>query len=47
MKRNPVPVIIPCHRVVPASGGLGAYGGGDGPVAKRKLLESEGADVGR
>ncbi len=43
--RNPVPVIIPCHRVVPASGGLGAYSGGDGPATKRKLLEREGADV--
>lgn len=45
--RNPVPVIIPCHRVVPASGGIGAYSGGDGPATKRKLLEREGADVGR
>ncbi len=43
--RNPVPLIVPCHRVVPAAGGIGAYSGGDGPVTKRKLLELEGADV--
>lgn len=43
--RNPAPVLIPCHRVVPASGGLGAYSGGDGPATKRRLLEREGAVV--
>lgn len=41
--RNPVPVVIPCHRVVPASGGIGQYSGGDGPATKRKLLDREGA----
>ncbi|MFQ5986478.1 MAG: methylated-DNA--[protein]-cysteine S-methyltransferase [Thermoplasmata archaeon] len=44
-RRNPVPVIIPCHRVVPATGGLGGYGGGSGAPTKRALLEREGADV--
>ena len=39
--RNPVPIIVPCHRVVPAAGGIGAYGGG--PERKRALLELEGA----
>jgi len=39
--KNPVPLIIPCHRVVPASGGVGNYG--LGPDRKRALLESEGA----
>jgi methylated-DNA-[protein]-cysteine S-methyltransferase len=39
--RNPVPIIVPCHRVVPASGGIGGYGGG--PERKRALLELEGA----
>lgn len=38
--RNPVPVIIPCHRVVLASGGMGWYTGG--PDIKRKLLGIEG-----
>jgi AraC family transcriptional regulator of adaptative response/methylated-DNA-[protein]-cysteine methyltransferase len=38
---NPVAVVVPCHRVVPASGGVGNYGGG--PARKRALLKSEGA----
>ena len=42
---NPVPLVVPCHRVVPASGGLGGYG--LGPEMKRKLLEREGVDLGR
>jgi O-6-methylguanine DNA methyltransferase len=36
---NPIPLIVPCHRVV-AAAGLGGYGGG--PGLKRKLLEHEG-----
>lgn len=38
--RNPVPVIVPCHRVVGADS-LGGYGGG--PELKRRLLAHEGA----
>jgi AraC family transcriptional regulator of adaptative response/methylated-DNA-[protein]-cysteine methyltransferase len=38
---NPVPVVVPCHRVVPATGGIGNYG--LGPHRKRHLLEREGA----
>jgi AraC family transcriptional regulator, regulatory protein of adaptative response / methylated-DNA-[protein]-cysteine methyltransferase len=41
---NPVPVVVPCHRVVPASGGIGNYG--LGPARKRRLLEVEGAEAG-
>lgn len=37
---NPVPVVVPCHRVV-SSAGLGGYGGG--LQRKRQLLEIEGA----
>ncbi len=37
---NPVPIIIPCHRVIPKSGGIGNFG--PGPEWKRKLLELEG-----
>ena len=37
--RNPIPIIIPCHRVIAAGGKLGGYGGGL-PV-KRRLLELE------
>ena len=40
MARNPVPLLVPCHRVVPSSGGVGNYGyGGD---LKAKLLADEG-----
>jgi methylated-DNA-[protein]-cysteine S-methyltransferase len=42
MGSNPIPVIVPCHRVV-ASGGLGGYSGGQGPEVKRWLLVFEGA----
>jgi methylated-DNA-[protein]-cysteine S-methyltransferase len=38
---NPITIVIPCHRVVPAAGGLGGYGGR--PERKRFLLELEGA----
>ena len=37
---NPLAVFIPCHRVVPVSGGIGKYGGGES--MKRALLELEG-----
>jgi methylated-DNA-[protein]-cysteine S-methyltransferase len=38
--RNPIPIIIPCHRVIGADGSLTGYGGG--LPRKRKLLEMEG-----
>lgn len=38
---NPLPPIVPCHRVVPAGGGVGNYGGG--PEMKKALLNMEGA----
>jgi methylated-DNA-[protein]-cysteine S-methyltransferase len=38
---NPIPIVIPCHRVLHAGGGLGGYGGG--LDRKRFLLELEGA----
>ena len=38
--RNPVPLLVPCHRVVPGSGGVGSYGGGK--QRKRALLAMEG-----
>ena len=37
---NPIPILIPCHRVV-AGNGLGGYSGGDGPATKRALLALE------
>lgn len=41
--RNPVPIVIPCHRVIAADGRLGGYSGGGGQATKRKLLVLEGA----
>jgi methylated-DNA-[protein]-cysteine S-methyltransferase len=38
---NPLPIVVPCHRVVPSSGELGSYRGG--AAAKARLLALEGA----
>jgi AraC family transcriptional regulator of adaptative response/methylated-DNA-[protein]-cysteine methyltransferase len=38
---NPVPIVVPCHRVVPAAGGVGNYG--LGPHRKVELLRREGS----
>jgi methylated-DNA-[protein]-cysteine S-methyltransferase len=38
---NPIPIVVPCHRVVRAGGEIGNYGGG--PEMKRFLLEHEHA----
>lgn len=40
MGANPLPVIVPCHRVVAADGGIGGFGGG--LAVKRSLLALEG-----
>ena len=37
--RNPIPIIIPCHRVIKSNGDFGEYGGGS--ILKKKLLEFE------
>ena len=37
---NPIPIVVPCHRVLRSSGGLGGYGGG--LPMKEALLELEG-----
>ncbi|MGP8001427.1 MAG: methylated-DNA--[protein]-cysteine S-methyltransferase [Streptosporangiaceae bacterium] len=42
MGSNPIPVVVPCHRVV-AGSGLGGYSGGTGIEVKRWLLIFEGA----
>jgi len=41
MNRNPIPIILPCHRIVGANGSLTGYAGG--LHVKRALLELEGA----
>jgi len=42
--RNPIPIVIPCHRVV-ATTGIGGYSGGDGLPTKRFLLALERAGL--
>jgi methylated-DNA-[protein]-cysteine S-methyltransferase len=41
MNRNPIPIVLPCHRIVGANGSLTGYAGG--LDIKRQLLELEGA----
>jgi len=43
---NPIPILVPCHRIVAADGGLGGFtvkGCPDGLNLKRRLLSLEGA----
>lgn len=40
---NPMPLVIPCHRVIGADGKLHGYGGGEGLPTKEWLLKMEGA----
>jgi methylated-DNA-[protein]-cysteine S-methyltransferase len=41
LNKNPVPLIVPCHRIVPTGGGIGNYAGT--PQLKERLLSIEGA----
>jgi len=41
MAGNKIPIIIPCHRVVPSSGGLGSYSAPGGMLMKKRLLGIE------
>ena len=41
--RNPLPIIVPCHRVVASNGGLGGFSGGI--EVKKRLLYLEGSAV--
>ncbi len=43
LARNPVPIVVPCHRVVGASGALCGFAGGAGVSMKQALLELERA----
>ncbi len=44
MNRNPIPIVLPCHRVIGANGSLTGYGGG--LDRKLQLLQLEGAILG-
>lgn len=41
--RNPIPIIVPCHRVVGANGAMTGFSAPGGAEAKRRLLKIEGA----
>ncbi len=41
--RNPIPIVIPCHRIIGANGAIGGYSGKGGAETKRFLLALEGA----
>src|SRR5689334_15036157 len=44
---NPIPIIVPCHRIVAANGALGGYSGARGPATKRFLLALEDHGAGQ
>lgn len=43
--QNPIPIIVPCHRVIAANGNTGGFSGGDGVATKMRLLGIEGAAI--
>lgn len=46
MAHNPVPLVVPCHRVVAANGGLGGFSAEGGLQLKRRLLALEDVTLG-
>ena len=44
---NPVPLVVPCHRIVAAGGRIGGFSAPGGAATKQKMLELEGVHVGR
>ncbi|MBM3579053.1 MAG: methylated-DNA--[protein]-cysteine S-methyltransferase [Alphaproteobacteria bacterium] len=47
LSRNPIAIIIPCHRILAAGGKIGGFSAHGGTSAKARLLEIEGARFGR
>src|SRR5262249_30148212 len=47
MGKNPVPIIIPCHRVLAAGGKIGGFSAHGGTTTKQRLLKLEGVHLGR
>jgi methylated-DNA-[protein]-cysteine S-methyltransferase len=46
MRNNPIPFVIPCHRVIAAGNKIGGYGGGRNAIElKRRLLAREGVKL--
>ncbi len=46
LRRNPIPIVVPCHRVIASDGSLGGYGGNLRDRRKIELLRLEGAMLG-
>ncbi len=46
MGRNPVPVIVPCHRILASGRGIGGFSAFGGTVTKERLLALEGVHLG-
>jgi methylated-DNA-[protein]-cysteine S-methyltransferase len=44
--RNPVPIVVPCHRILAAGNRIGGFSAPGGSAAKERLLEMEGVHVG-
>jgi methylated-DNA-[protein]-cysteine S-methyltransferase len=42
LRRNPFPVIVPCHRVLASGGKMGGFSATGGVDTKRRMLELEG-----
>jgi O-6-methylguanine DNA methyltransferase len=47
MRRNPFPIVVPCHRVLAAGGRVGGFTAEGGIVTKQRMLEIEGAALPR
>lgn len=45
MAANPVPLIVPCHRVTAANGRIGGFSAPGGSLSKARMLEIEGVEV--
>ena len=45
MAQNPVPLIIPCHRVLAAGGKVGGFSAPGGAESKRRMLALEGVSL--
>ena len=43
--KNPLPIIIPCHRVIKSDGSLGGYSGKGGVKTKKMLLKKESVKI--
>lgn len=46
MARNPIPLIVPCHRVTAAGGKIGGFSAPGGSISKARMLELEGVATG-